>query len=92
MKKFQVLISLFIFISLISVIPKSISSDCLHSYAVGYWFAPCHMYDWLCEYCGDCRMSCVYEAVYITCTGDDGNEYWLSRVRNEFCWGIPIIV
>jgi|GEM_PF-4473914 len=68
------------------------ASDCMHTYSVGYWFSPCHTYDWQCEFCGPCLITCTYRAVLIICHDEQGREYWLSATRDWFCLGpgIPI--
>jgi len=62
-------------------------TSCANTYGVGYWFAPCNTYDWRCENCWPCKTSCFYQAVYIVCTDNEGNQWWLQRCITGFCDG-----
>lgn len=90
-KKFKpTLISITIFVVIIAVIPKLANPLCLHTYCVGYWFEPCQNYDWQCENCWPCELSCLYQAVHIVCWDEYGNEYWLRKCQIWFCHYSPL--
>lgn len=85
-----ILISITIFILIIAAVPKLANSLCTHTIYVGCWFEPCHTYDWQCENCWTCKVTCLYQAVYIVCHDEYGNEYMLSRCQTWICGYSPL--